>query len=341
VTTPTGPDFATYDSAGGTGLRPYTGFGAAYVTTIASLTATTQNLNLSSNDSIANAVGPLSPTALVINALVVSGAVNLTIPTGSTLTITSGAILVASGSLTLSGGGTLILGSEGIVMTASGTTATFNDPLNLTGASNLTFSGSGTVNLAAANIVGTGSTALNGGTLVLQAAPVLGTGSFLLTSGTLQTTLASGYLLPNAVFNNASATLGATAAAPTVNNFPILFGGTAALNGTNNTLTVNGTAIAAIDGIASGTGALIKAGNGTLALAGTNTYTGFLFVNGGIVQGQNSAFLGGTQAYVSAGADRAQRQRPDRHRRPGKPHRRHGQLRERPRHLEHHQLHRR
>src|SRR6185437_8266426 len=39
VTTPTGPDFATYDAAGGTGLRAYTGFGSGYATTVASLSS--------------------------------------------------------------------------------------------------------------------------------------------------------------------------------------------------------------------------------------------------------------------------------------------------------------
>ena len=117
-----GSDFATYNTTKNT-IIGYVANGGVYKSTVASLAAATDNLQLSASDSISSntTVNSLSFTG--------GGTINLSINTGSTLTVTSGAILTngTTTTVTISGGGTLVLGTsaagEGVVITTVGRAA--------------------------------------------------------------------------------------------------------------------------------------------------------------------------------------------------------------------------
>ena len=74
------------------------------------------------------------------------------------------------------------------------------------------------------------------------------------------------------------------------NTANLAFTGTVGLGA--NTLTLTGAANTSISGAISGTGALIKSGDGTLTLTGTNTYSGGTTVSGGALQGNTSSLQG-------------------------------------------------
>ena len=179
-----------------------------------------------SNSASAAAVGTISDGS-VSGILLIDGGAGYT--SAPTATFVGGGGAGATGTATVDGG---VVTGVTINLPGSGYTS----------APTVVFSAptASTITLNAANTLGTGATALNGGTLVLGNNAALSAGLLQLTSGTLQTSLTSGFLFPNAVFNNAAITLAGAN--------PLLFGGTVLMNGTNNTLMVTDSAITAIDG---------------------------------------------------------------------------------------------
>jgi fibronectin-binding autotransporter adhesin len=201
-----------------------------------------------------------------------AGAGNLILTAASGYT---GATTLTGGTLTLTGAGTISAANlllNGGVLATSGT---FSRPLG-TGAGQVQFGASG------------GGFAATGGALSvgLAGGEVWGTtASFLPAGGTLTLSSAAA---DNTVTWTSAFSLGAAARTIAVNN------GTAAND-------------AAISGVISGTGGLTKTGLGTLVLSGTNTFTGALAVQNGIV---STAVVGnagadsplGTGGTVSLGA---------------------------------------
>ena len=173
-----------------------------------------------------------------------------------------------SGLITLNGGG---------LQWASGTTTDISTRLAAFGAGGATFDTNGNNVTLAASLSGSGGlTKIGAGTLTLSGTSGY-TGTTNVNAGTLQAgatnafaassafTVASGATLNLASFNQ---TIGSLAGAGSV----ILGSATLTAGGDNTSTTFAG-------GI-SGAGGLIKTGNGTLELAGTNTYTGGTTING-------------------------------------------------------------
>ena len=145
---------------------------------------------------------------------------------------------------------------------ASGRTATFNGVIS--GYPDLTVNGGGTVRLNAANTYG-GATTINGGTLQLGQ-----TNYGTLPSATDVNLTAAGATLDLLGGSQTIGSLAGVAGSSVVDNGSLTVGG-------DNTSTT-------FAGVISGSGALTKAGSGTLSLSATNTYTGATTISGGTLQ---------------------------------------------------------
>jgi len=168
-----------------------------------------------------------------------------------------------SGTLTLSGG---ISGAYGLTIGGAGN-VTVNTTAIAIGAGTLTKDGAGTLTMGVANSY-SGKTSVNGGTLSIAQDNHLGTAPGSATAGHLD-------------FNNG--TLAATATFSLNSNRGIALTGPGTINvASGQTLTYGG--------IAAGSGALTKNGDGTLVLSGNNTFSGNTTINAGTLQiGNNGA----------------------------------------------------
>ena len=273
----------------------------------------------------------LSAGILNINSATAPGTGVFTI-NGGTITNTSGAAITLAnnnsqtwgGDFTFDGGaGTsnLNLGTGAVTLTANRqiTTSGATSILIVGGAISgsgfsLTKAGLGTMTLSGASTY-SGGTTLSAGTLNINNASALGTGTFTIPGvGTIDNTSGSSVTLStnNSQSWNANFTF-------TGSNNLNLGTGAVTLGGGNRTVTVNGNTLT-IGGVIGDGGsnlALTKAGNGTLALSGSNTYGGSTTINGGVLSvgilanggsnsgigkssntGSNLALNGGTLQYT-------------------------------------------
>lgn len=196
--------------------------------------------------------------------------------TGGVLGINSDANLGAAGTgITLSDGGAIGSTKDTLAATSFGQNITITDrgginvalhPItwsgDISGVGQLSIKGSGEVELTGTNTY-RGGTRLEGGTLRISSDDKLG---------------AAG---SSVVFDRGA--LRASESFTTTRDAEFLRGG-AFLVDANKVLTWNG--------IVSGAGHLTKVGDGTLVLAGANTYTGDLYNNGGTVQGNATSLRG-------------------------------------------------
>ena len=272
----TGEDFATYDNGNNT-IAAFSGYapsiGAA-----------------GPNDTVKLTAAETLTTSKTINGLLlVGGTVG---EAGFTLTLASGGLAATttnSASLTNTViGGTLAFGTaEGVINTVNNgsNVATLLLNSSTTGSGGLTVGGTGINTLPSSSTV-TGSSTLAGGTLNLGNGSALGTGTLNLISAIIQGLAA--IIVPNTlVLNNSTLTI--------AGNQNLFFTGNATLSDTNtaagtftNTLIVTSTAVTQFSGNLGGsgsltignTGSLTAYSNGTVALSGTNTYSGGTYVAG-------------------------------------------------------------
>lgn len=247
-------------------------------------------------------------TAIAGNLTISGGTVNENasgqIASSATVTLNSGTLSLATGVMNTvtafnsTAGSVLNLGSTSAVTIAGTGTSTLNG--NITGAGSLATSGTGTVTLG-------GTNTYSGGTSIASVVSALtgsalGTGTVAINnSGNLQ--LQSGITVANAMTLNSTGTTAVDGAIENLSGSNTLSGaitlagtsrvqsdsGTLIASNTvalgTNTLNVGGAGNTTINGAITGAGAsnVTKDGTGTLALGGTNTFTGSVAVNAGTV----------------------------------------------------------
>lgn len=227
-------------------------------------------------------------------ALTFSGAMALpasatrTITLNNTALVTVGAVNGTASNLVVGGTGNLAV--NGIIATTTGS---------------VTMNGSGTLTLAGTNTF-TGGVNLNSGVLVVNAGGALGsTGTFNINGGALDSTAGA------AVTVNSGITTKLNADFAFNGTQGLIFAGTTNL-GTNagaaRTITVNGTGALTFSGtVSNGTNgttptiSIVKAGNGTLALNGANTFTGGVTVNAGTLSMGTATAIGTGGTLTMAG----------------------------------------
>lgn len=207
-----------------------------------------------------------------------TGSFNLTLTGENAFT---GTLTSSGGILHVGVGGTSGSIASSLVLSSASTEVVFNRSDDITYAGNISGSGivnkrgSGRTTFSGSNSF-TGGLNITSGILAVASPAPLGGGTILLSGGTLAST---------ATFSVARALNLAT--------FPASSGTIDVLSGT--TLTWTGTA--------SGAGSLVKSGEGTLILSGTNTYAGSTTVSSGTLKlGAAGAIPSGSQLIVLAGA---------------------------------------
>jgi len=195
-----------------------------------------------------------------------------TVLTTGTLRATTNAGALGNGTLTLSGGILDLVNDTGLAF-GRNTTVTANTQIN----SRRTTAGAG----------------------VTHSLGTLAIGAQTLTTGT-DVTVTSG----TAGVTFGSTNLSASGATFTANASTLLTLG--AVTGTNTGFTVNGAGNTTIGGaIGTGTGTLTKAGAGSLTLLATNTFSGAIAINGGLIQvgnGGTTGTLGSGSVAIATGA---------------------------------------
>lgn len=160
------------------------------------------------------------------------------------------------------------------------------------GSASITKAGTGKLTLASAN-THAGGVVLNAGTLNLNHSGALGAGLLTINGGSLDNTSGSAIVVAT---NNPQKWSGNFSFVGT-NNLDLGTGGVTLA--TNPVLTVDANALT-IGGAITGAFGLTKAGAGSLNLAGSNSMSGGVTLNGGILNINNSAALG-TGAFTIAG----------------------------------------
>jgi autotransporter-associated beta strand protein len=181
----------------------------------------------------------------------------------NTIIGTNGYTLTTSTTSTLSG--TMALGGN-IITTAPAFAQTLTLPGVISGTGGITQNGLGTTTLSGVNTY-TGATTISAGTLSVATIGIGGVAGNLGQATNAATNLVLG--------GGTLQYTGSTASSD--RNFTLTTGTSSTIDVTTNTLTISG-------GSASTTGALTKAGNGTLVLSGNNQYTGTTSINAGILQ---------------------------------------------------------
>jgi autotransporter-associated beta strand protein len=208
------------------------------------------------------------------------------------LTLTGG---VASGvhALALSGDVTIAssLSGSGLVGHTGTGTLVLSGSNNFTGA--LTVDG-GTLRLGHASALGTtaaGTTLLSGATLDLNGQTV--GAEALALSGSITNTSESSASYAGAITLGANSSVSASTAAITVSG---------SVNNAGYDLAVSGSSATTFSGAISGSGTLIKSGNGTVTLSGANTFSGAVTIQGGTVALANATALNGNAINFASNA---------------------------------------
>lgn len=260
------------------------------------------------SDSTVTRIGNLAPGAFSI-----TNTANSYTFTGGSMTGSTGLTKSGAGSATLSSAGNSFTGDVMVnngTLVASGPTGGTNTVLGLaSNARTITVNSGGTLSMATSNILGNSAQTLattanltvnNGGTATTSAYNVLG--NVALNGGTLTATGGSSTAYQAYEFNGSTVTVGGSTASTisatgTNSGMHIAGGKTLTLNvgdvavGTDLTISA-----ALINGSndRTGSGALLKTGDGTVALTGLNVFSGNVTINAGTVD------LTGGALYTSA-----------------------------------------
>jgi len=228
------------------------------------------------NDTTVTATG-IVPAASTTNSLRFNAAGATTLTLSGVNTLTSGGILVTSavGSATTTITGGTIEGAAGADLilnqyNTGGTLTIASVIADNTSATALTQAGPGTVVLSGTNTY-TGANYLNGGITKVSADLNLGA--------------APASAVTDVVFNGGTLQYGGGFTLSTKRNITINSGG--------GTIDTNGNSVT-VGSVISGSGALVRKGNGDLILTGTNTFSGGLIMNAstGDVRVNNASALG-------------------------------------------------
>ena len=263
----------------------------------------TANTDAIAGDILINGTGTLT---LGTNSENIANTSAVEVSTGGTLamnarTETVGAVTISGGTISTGTGtlnGTSYTSTGGIVSANLGG-----------GAVSLTHS-TGVLTLSGANTF-TGGVTLNSGTLNINSNGVAATsgplgngGTFLINGGNLDNTSGSAKTLANVTPTTINADFAFTGGTGTTHDLNLGTGattlGTAA--GTSRTITANAGILTLGGIIANGTTAakIVKAGSGTLALTGLNTFTGGVDVNNGTLLVGGTATVNGTPAITGS-----------------------------------------
>lgn len=267
-----GTDFAIYNSSGTISVR------AAQTADYQTGAETTWNFN----QNAAPAADVITTASRNVNALKLGDGIDITMAPTHTLNIELGGIVKSGTTASIFRGGSLTAGDTSAqnlyIFTSTGLTLD-TDIVNNGGGGvvGLVKSGGSTLTLTGVNSY-TGGTFLNEGTLIINSDARLGAASSALhlRGGTLQVAA------------------GATGV-PSVR--PITLARSVTINDAGGTLDVGTANTVIIDGTLSGSGdrgtlGLVKAGAGTLVLAGNNTFTAPVTVSAGILSISADANLG-------------------------------------------------
>jgi autotransporter-associated beta strand protein len=198
-----------------------------------------------------------------------------------TLTVFGAGTLIVTGNNTYTGL-TTILGGSTLQLGNGGTTGMIAGNVALDSGGVLAFNRSDSITFAG-NISGNGAVAYMGPGIVTLTGTNTYTGGTAVVGGIVQAGSDSAFGATGAMLTLAGGTIQATASFASARPITLTTpGGTFDTNG--NTLT--------LDGVITGTGALVKTGAGTLILGGANDYTGGTTVSGGTLQGTTTSLQG-------------------------------------------------
>ena len=275
--------------------------GAPYAVTALATSAYSGTFAAAAN---VDTAGASAPGTMTINSLRFSSG-SASVATAGNLTIASGGILETAGvganSVTISGNQLTSGNAQDLVVIQNNTAAAMTISSQITGSGALTKAGPGLLSLGASNGY-SGATNVDGGTLQAGAAGALTSAALNIYTGTLD-------LNGNNYTTGGAVTMGGGPAATITTGTGLLTlandvtdnnqggfssgliassgTGGVVLSGTRTFTTVHNFATAAdltITSPISGTGSLIKAGVGILALSGTSTYSGGTTISAGLLQ---------------------------------------------------------
>ena len=237
---------------------------------------------------------------------------NISLTNNARINIDAGTLSITTGTLALS---TYAL-NTGVY---SGTSMSITSLLTGDASSTLTKDSTGTLNLSGNNTGYAGAISVYNGILNAQSSNALGatSGTTTVRAGATVQVLGNSLNIPEPITINGDGvatnqgairnpsgnnswsgliTLGAdarivTTGSASTDSLIIITGG---INTGNFTLTADATKGMRIDGVVTGNGGITKIGNDTLAITGTNNYTGATIVNNGAISVRNIAAFGGT-----------------------------------------------
>ncbi len=214
----------------------------------------------------------------------------------------SGGVLISGGTLQIGNGG--FSGTTGTGAITNNATLAFNRadtlsvPNSISGTGSVQQNGSGSAALSGNNSY-SGTTLVNAGTLLVQSSNALGSAA----AGTTVQPFASLYITANVDIGTEALTINGSG---TDGNGALRKGGAGATTyrgsvslASDSTIGVDGDATLTLSNTVSGNAILTKTGNGTLALATANTYSGGTILSGGILNVNANAALGSGPVTIS------------------------------------------